>query len=380
MGDNELSEPQTLRESTQQPVERRSTRLRRLVRERYSQGRAILAPTAHDCTVAKIFERAGVEHINVAGAGPTAIWTGEPECGVVTSTEMAAVAYRILGSVRTPGKVAIAQGGNALNVVRAFREYERAGAAMIQIEDQASGHFGGYIPGKQLVSIDEMTGKIRAAKYAREDPDVIIAARCDAKLAVGGGIDEMLKRCEAYVDAGAEMLMPHGIETFAEWELVGARLRRIGVPLIASLSAGLIFTPADQPKRAVPTVVQLEEMGWTILNYANHLLHVHMTITAKYISALMRPPHDVREWVSGVIDNGERMDILGLPTWRAIEEAFMPRTHTQQRYADVRDSDKYVYETLDDARAQLLRRLKEKGITVDHPSVPEGTRTDGGRP
>ena len=81
---------------------RKSTRLRELVAERYSEGKAILAPTAHDCVTAKIFERNGVEHINVAGAGPTAVWTGEPECGVVTSTEMINVADRILGCTEIP--------------------------------------------------------------------------------------------------------------------------------------------------------------------------------------------------------------------------------------------------------------------------------------
>src|SRR5690554_3346439 len=215
---------------------RKSTRLRELVAERYSQGKAILAPTAHDCVTTRIFERNGVEHINVAGAGPTAVWTGEPECGVVTSTEMINVADRILGCTEIPGKVSIAQGGNMLAIIRAFREYEKTGAALIQIEDQPTGHFSGYIPGKQVIPVDEMVRKIKAVRYAREDPDVIIAARCDAKLAVGGGMDELLRRCHAYVEAGAESLMPHGMETMEEWELVGAEMRKLGVPMIASLS------------------------------------------------------------------------------------------------------------------------------------------------
>ncbi len=358
-----MVEAQTLKEHGESVVERKSTRLRRLVRERYSQGKAILAPTAHDCAIAKIFEMSGVEHINVAGAAPTAVWTGEPECGVVTWTEMASVADRILGCVETPGKVSIAQGGNALTLVRAFREYERAGAAMIQIEDQASGHLGGYIPGKQLISITEMTGKIRAARFARQDQDVIIAVRCDAKLAVGGGIDEMVRRCKAYVDAGAEMLMPHGLETMAEWAQIGSEMRKLGVPLIASLSAGLIFTPDGQPKRDVPTVKQLEDMGWTVLNFANHLLHAHMTITVNYIKAMMTPPHDVSAWISGVMDNGERMDILGLSTWRAIEEAFMPSEHIQSRYVSVRERDNYVYRGIDAARARVSNTMASKGLT-----------------
>ena len=362
-----MLEAKTITEPAESAPERRSTLLRRLIRDRYAKGRAIVAPTAHDCAVAKIFERAGVEHINVAGAASTAVWLGEPECGVVTSTEMVDVARHILGSVTTPGKVSIAQGGNALSLVRAFREYERAGAAMIQIEDQASGHFGGYIPGKQLVSVEEMTGKIRAAQYAREDRDVIIAARCDAKLAIGGGLTAMLKRCEAYVEAGAEVIMPHGVETMSEWESVGAEMRKLGVPLIASLSAGLIFTPEGQPKREVPNLKQLEDMGWTLLNYANHLLHVHMTVTKSYIEALMKPPHDVSDWFKDIMDNGERMDILGLPVWRAIEEEFMPSAHTQKRYEKVRAIDNYVYGTMDSARKFVRDTMARKDIARGSP-------------
>ena len=201
-------------------------RFKALLADRYTAGRGIICPTAHDCVTAKFMEALGVEHINVAGAAPTAVWTGEPECGVVTMTEMAAAASRILGGVNLPGKVAVAQGGNALNVVRAVREYERAGAAMVQIEDQAVGHVSGYIPGKQIVSEEEALGRIKAALYAREDENLVVAARCDAKLAVGGGIKELTRRLKMYVDAGAEAVQPHGMETMEEWEEVGREMRK----------------------------------------------------------------------------------------------------------------------------------------------------------
>src|SRR5699024_4159777 len=143
-----------------------------------------------------------------------------------------------------------------------------------------------------------------------------------AKLAVNGGLDELLKRCEIYADAGAEVILPHGIETMDEWELVGKRMSKLGIPLMASLSAGLIFTPKDRPRRWVPTVKELEDMGWTLLNYANHLLHIHMTATKQYIQDLMSAPHSIDHWYEEVIDNGERMQILGLSTWRVLEELF----------------------------------------------------------
>lgn len=341
---------------------RKSTRFRALLAERYAAGKAIICPTAHDCVTAKMWERAGCEFINVAGAAPTAVWTGEPECGVVTMTELANAAYRILNCVGIPGKVNIAQGGNALNVVRAMREYERAGAVLMQVEDQASGHFGGFVPGKQIVSLEEMTGKIQAACYAREDPDIFIAARTDAKLAVDGGMDEVIRRCHAYVEAGAELLMPHGIETIDEWRTLGAELRKIGVPLIASLSAGLLFTPKDQSRRELLSPAQLEGMGWTVLAYANHVLHIQMTVARDYMRDLMTPPHDIGRWFEDMMDNRERMEIMGLPEWRAIEEIFTPREHTEKRYSKVRAQDSYVYDSLDEAREQVRTTMKRKGI------------------
>jgi len=341
---------------------RKSTRLRSLVSDRFDQGKAIICPTAHDCVTARMWERAGCEFINVAGAAPTAVWTGEPECGVVTMTELVNAAYRILGCVTIPGKVNIAQGGNALNVVRAVREYERAGAALMQVEDQASGHFGGFIPGKQIITIEEMTGKIQAACYAREDSDVLIAARTDAKLAAGGGTEEVIRRCHAYVEAGAELLMPHGIETIAEWKSLGAELRKIGVPLIASLSAGLLFTPKNQPRRDLLTPEQLGDMGWTVLAYANHVLHIQMTVARDYMRDLMTPPHDISGWFEDMMDNGERMAIMGQPEWRAIEEIFMPSEHTEKRYGHVRAQDNYVYDTLDEARESVRKTMARKGI------------------
>ncbi len=345
-----------------QAPERKSTRLRGLINKRYSEGRAILVPSAHDCVSAKLIEQAGFEHLNVAGTAPTAVWTGEPEYGVVTMTEMAFAAYRILGCVNVPGKAAVNQGGNALNLIRAFREFERAGAAMIQMEDQPGAHHGGYVPGKQIITVQEMVRKIHAARYAREDPDVIIAVRTDAKLAVGGGYGEMIRRCKIYADAGAEALMPHGMETMEEWEKAGRELRSTGLPLLASLSAGLLFTPKDQARRPLPTVKHLEEMGWTLLTYANHLLHIQMTAARDYLRQLISDPDGISPLIENIMDTGERYAILGLPVWKALEEVFVEGGHAEVNNAKVRPEDTYVYRTLDDARAHVRRVMARKGI------------------
>lgn len=335
---------------------------KKLLNDRYSAGRAIMCPTAHDCATAKYMEYLGAEHINVGGAAPTATWTGEPECGVITMTEMAEAASTMLRGTNLPGKVAIAQGGNAMNVIRAVREYERAGAAMVQVEDQAAGHLSGFIPGKQVLSEEEAVGKIKAALFAREDENLIVASRCDAKLAVGGGVDEMIRRLKVYADAGAEALMPHGVETMEEWEQIGRELRSCGVPLLASLSAGYFFTPENEQKRPVPDVKQLEDMGWTIMTCANHLLHLHMKITRDYMRDLLSPPHDISHWLGEVIDNGERNEVLGLPLWRAMEEQFVGKETVAARYNSVRPEDDYVYRGMKEAREQVREIMQRKGL------------------
>jgi 2,3-dimethylmalate lyase len=212
------------------------------------------------------------------------------------------------------------------------------------------------------VSVEEMAGKIRAARYAREDPDLMIAARTDAKLGQGGGFEELLRRCAAYVEAGAEVVMPHGLETAQEWSRAAESLRPLGVPLIASLSAGLLFTPKAQRSADHPSFAQLEDMGWTILAYANHILHIQLTAAREYLDDLMQPPHDISRWVDRVMDNGERNRILGLSTWRALEEQFVPGDEVKQRYAAARKQDDYVYRDLEEARARVREELIRKGI------------------
>lgn len=342
--------------------ESRASRLRMLLRDRFSAGRVVLCPGVHDCLSAKLVEHVGFEHFNVAGAGPTAAWAGEPELGVVTMTEMWYAAYRMLNTVTIPGKVAAAQGGNALNLIRAVREYERAGAAMIQLEDQTSGHYSGFIPGKQVVSTEEMVGKIRAARYARVDEDVLIAVRCDAKLAANGGLEEMFTRCQAYVDAGAEVLMPHGIgDDLEEWKRVAEKLRPLGVPLIANLNAALLFTPKGQETRPFPTAQQLEDMGWTILSYVNHLTHIFMFTGLDYLTEL-KETGDVSEWRDRVIDFGKRNEIFGLPRWRACEEEFVPTELRSGAVASARKQDQYVYRELDSELQSLREELEARGI------------------
>ena len=98
--------------------------------------------------------------------------------------------------------------GNAINVLRTVEEFIKAGAAAIHIEDQEAPKRCGHVAGKQVIPLEEAAGKIRAACDARRDPDFVVIARTDAVAAVGGGLDEAIRRAKAYAKAGADMIFP----------------------------------------------------------------------------------------------------------------------------------------------------------------------------
>ncbi|NKK87437.1 carboxyvinyl-carboxyphosphonate phosphorylmutase [Rhizobium leguminosarum bv. viciae] len=191
-------------------MSRRTTQLRQLL----LRPTALLAPGAFGPMPAKLAERAGFEAVYLPGGGSALNRLGVADVGVFTMTEMVDSARAVAESVSVPVICDADSGfGNHLNVQRAVREYERAGVAAIHIEDQTFPKRSGHFSGKSLVATEEAVQKIKAAVAARSDPDFIIIARCDAMSV--GGFDEVVRRCTAYHEAGADMLFveaPNSIE------------------------------------------------------------------------------------------------------------------------------------------------------------------------
>ena len=158
---------------------------------------------------AKIAEAVGFKVAYMSGMNACATVFGVPDAGLLTLTEMVENAGRMANAVNIPLIADADQGfGNAINVRRTVQEYIRAGVAGIHIEDQVAPKRCGFVQGKQLVSIEEAAGKYRAAVDAKNelDPDFVIIARCDARTAANGGLDEVVRRLRAYKDAGVDML------------------------------------------------------------------------------------------------------------------------------------------------------------------------------
>src|SRR3990170_9071628 len=171
----------------------------------------VVAPFVFDALQAKTAEAAGFEAVYMTGFG-TAASRGYPDVGLLTMAEMVANVRDLARAVGIPVICDADTGyGNAINVWRTVREYEEAGAAALHLEDQAWPKKCGFLAGKQVIAIEDMVPKVRAACDARRDQDLVIIARTDA-LAVNGW-DDAVRRARAYREAGADLIFVDGIRT-----------------------------------------------------------------------------------------------------------------------------------------------------------------------
>ncbi len=186
---------------------RTTTRLRQMI----NSGAMVTAPFVLNAYHAKIAESVGFDAVYMTGFG-TAAERGYPDVGLVTHTEMTQNAHYIASAVGVPLICDADTGyGNPINVTRTIREYEAAGVAGCHIEDQMFPKKCGFFEGKLVVPVEEHVQKLRAAQAARQDSDFVIIARTDA-LAVNGW-DDVIMRCHAYIDAGADMVFVDGVKT-----------------------------------------------------------------------------------------------------------------------------------------------------------------------
>ena len=184
------------------------------LRQMLNSGEMTVAPFVLNALHAKIAESAGFQAVYMTGAG-TAAERGFPDVGLLTMTEMVANAKYIANAVDIPVICDADTGyGNPLNVQRTVREYESVGVAAIHLEDQVFPKKCGFFEGKQVIPIEEHVQKIKAALDARTDSEFVIIARCDAYAVTGW--EDTIRRCNAYVEAGADMVFVDGIKSEAD--------------------------------------------------------------------------------------------------------------------------------------------------------------------
>lgn len=183
----------------------RTQKLRQLL----AAGQTLFVPGCYNALTARILEFAGFPAVYMTGYGTSLSLLGMPDAGLATMTEMHLNARYISASVAVPVIADSDNGyGNAINVIRAVREYIQTGVAAIHLEDQVVPKRCGHVAGRRVIPVEEAAGKIRAADWARRelDPDFVLIARTDARGASGGSLDHAIERGHAYLDAGADLV------------------------------------------------------------------------------------------------------------------------------------------------------------------------------
>lgn len=238
----------------------------------------LIAPGCYDALSANLIERAGFAAAYLSGASIAYTRFGRPDIGLVGMSEVAETVSQIRERVELPLIVDGDTGfGNALNVQRTVRLFERSGASAIQLEDQQMPKRCGHLAGKTLVSAKEMAGKIRAACDARADADTVIIGRTDA-LAVEG-IDAALDRAEHYLEAGADVLFVEALPDVAAMQTALARFRG-RAPLLANMVEG--------GKSPLLPAAELQQLGFALAIFPGAMVRVQTFAAQRYLETLKR--------------------------------------------------------------------------------------------
>lgn len=235
---------------------------RRTLRALLDSGQLVIAPGVFDGISAQLAKRTGHVAAYLTGAGVAASGFGLPDIGLVTQTEMADRARMIVGALGDVPLIADADTGYGAvtNVIRTVRQYDAAGVAAIQLEDQAFPKRCGHLPDKQLVDAAAFEQTLHAAVDTRSDDDMLIIARTDSRAALG--LDDAIERVNRYAGAGADIVFVEAPETSAE---IARIAREVDAPLVINLVPGGL-TPLETPAR-------LQELGYAIAVYpANPLM------------------------------------------------------------------------------------------------------------
>jgi 2-methylisocitrate lyase-like PEP mutase family enzyme len=280
----------------------KSPRSIKSLKARLAEPRPLLAPGVYDALSALVAEQAGFEALYLSGASIAYTRLGRSDVGLTTATEVADVLARITERVAAPVIVDADTGfGNALNVQRTVRACERAGAAMIQLEDQTFPKRCGHLEGKAVVPVQEMCGKLRAALDARASGETLILARTDA-LAVEG-LDRALERAEAYLACGVDALFVEALRSPEQMDAACGRFAQ-RVPLLANMVEG--------GKTPVQSVAELGARGFRIVIFPGGTVRAVAHGLQDYYASLAAHGH-TGPWRERMLDFDGLNALIGTP-------------------------------------------------------------------
>src|SRR6266545_4276465 len=270
----------------------------------------LVAPGCFDGLSARLVEEAGFEAAYLSG-GAVARSMGIPDIGLVTMSETIERAAQVVSAITIPVIADADTGyGNAVNLVRTVREFERVGVAAIHIEDQITPKRCGHLDGKEVISLAEMEKKLEAALATRTDPDFCIIARTDARGV--HGFDDAITRGRAFARLGVDAIFVEAPQS--EEEL--AQIPRLisGVPILVNVFKG--------GKTPMLPMARLEKMGYRIAIYPSETQRAAIHAMRRALDTLKR------EGTTESIDDSlttfkERDQIVGLDDWQKIEKAYL---------------------------------------------------------
>ncbi|WP_332633950.1 isocitrate lyase/PEP mutase family protein [Halalkalibacter flavus] len=275
------------------------------------QSDLIVAPGAANAITARLIEEAGFPVVYVTGAGLSNSMLGLADVGLLSFKEVIDQVKYICDAVEIP---VIADGdtgfGNAINLIRTVKEFEKAGVSAIQLEDQNTPKKCGHFDGKQIVPTEEMINKIKAGVDARQDQHFKIIARTDARSI--DGIDATIERAEPYIEAGADITFIEAPESIDEMKLITSRLQ--GIPQVANM--------VEHGKTPIVHNEELVKMNFKIVLYANFLQRRAIKAMQEALYSLKKE-NTTYHFMNDIITMKERNRLTKLDDIKKMEVKYM---------------------------------------------------------
>jgi len=290
---------------------KKSTLLKNMIAER----KALVCPGAHDVISAKLIERAGFRACQVSGFGLSASYLGLPDMAFLSFSEALDFSKNIIDAVEIPVMVDADTGfGNAINAMRVTEEFIKIGAAGMNIEDQVFPKRCGHLEGKQIIPMEEMVLKIKACIEIKKqlDPDFVTNARTDA-IAVSG-VDEAIRRGNAYADAGADLI-------FIEAPRTKEDIRRLIKEIQAPISINL-FDAVSGGKTPLISIDELREMGVARISIPVGPLFAAIRGMINYLDVIKDGIAEGRDDL--VVPFTEFKELIGFNKYRDLEKKYLP--------------------------------------------------------
>lgn len=301
----------------------RSAVLRKAIMER----RAVVVPGCHDAFSAKVIEACGFEAIQISGFGLAGSLLAKPDVGLVQMKDILDITWNIVDAVKIPVMADVdTGGGNAVNAAYITERLIKMGVAGMNIEDQVFPKRCGHMAGKEVISAEEMVGKIRACAAVRDrlDKDFIINARTDCFASMG--LEEAIRRCKMYAEAGADLVFIDAIKTRADIEAAVKALDPV------PLSVNLMDAVSGVKTELIP-IPELAKMRVGRVSIPVASIMVMHKALKDFFTALKQSPTGTlpgqTQWLTSF---EEYTSFVGLPEYRAMENEYLPKAKLAEKY------------------------------------------------